>query len=119
MPQLNKLKNDILVMGMLAITAISLIVSIYKNHMYKKLKKETDQKLYSVETLHEIELDSMKLRIVQDSLYIVDLQRIKQINNLNLQDKHDKANHSAIISIIPNASDAQRDRIWATYTPKN
>lgn len=119
MNNLKNLKTQIINSGVVLLFIIAVTIIVYKSKQYNKLKQETTQKLYSTEQLHQIEIDSMKLRIVQDSLYIVDLQRLKQINNLNTQDRYDKAKHDLIISIIPTTDDKERDKLWATYSPKN
>ena len=119
MNNLRKLLNEIIITTVSIIAVIAIIVAISKSKSMKKLKVETERKLYSTEQLHAIQLDSLKLKILQDSLYIVDLQRVKQINNLNTQDKYDKAKHDLTIAIIPTADDMQRNRLWSIYSPKD
>ena len=104
---------------MVLIIAFTIGILLYKNKVKDLKIEDLKRKSYAIETRDSIIIDSLKFKMLQDSLYIVDLQRVNHINDLNNQDNEDKGNRDIVIAIIPNASDDQRNRIWATYTPKN
>lgn len=117
--QLKKLYNDIAVI--VALVAIVTFIAIlqYKNKVKDANIEDLKRKAYADDVRDSILVDSLKLKILQDSLHIVDIQRVNSINTINKQDGKDKGNRDILINIIPNATDEQRDRIWAAYSPKN
>ena len=117
--QMKKLYSEIAVIVMILIVALAIGVLMYKNKVKDAKIEDLKRKAYSIEVRDSIIIDSLKFKMLQDSLYIVDLQRINYINDLNKQDNEDKGKHDLVIAVIPNASDEQRNRIWAAYTPKN
>ena len=117
--QLKKLYSEIAILVLILIIGFTIGILTYKNKIKDLKIEDLKRKNYAVQTRDIIIIDSLKFKMLQDSLYIVDLQRINRINDLNKQDNEDKGNRDIVIAIIPNASDEQRDRIWATYTPKN
>jgi hypothetical protein len=117
--QLKKLYSDIAVA--VALVAIVTFIAIlqYKNKVKDLNIEELKRQAYADDVRDSILVDSLKLKILQDSLDIVDIQRVNYINNINQQDGKDKGDRDILIAIIPNANDEQRDRIWAAYSPKN
>lgn len=117
--QLKKLYSDIAVI--VALVAIVTFIAIlqYKNKVKDLKIEDLKRQAYADAVQDSILVDSLKLKILQDSLEIVDIQRVNSINTINKQDDKDKGNRDIVIAIIPNATDEQRDRIWAAYSPKN
>ena len=117
--QLKKLYSDIAVA--VALVAIVTFIAIlqYKNKVKDLKIEDLKRQAYAGDVRDSILVDSLKLKILQDSLEIVDIQRINSINTINKQDGKDKGNRDLVIAIIPNATDEQRDRIWTAYSPKN
>ena len=117
--QLKKLYKDIAV----AVALVSIVVFIailqYKNKIKDLNIEDLKRQSYADDVRDSIMVDSLKFKILQDSLHIVDIQRVNSINTINKQDGKDKGNRDLVIAIIPNATDEQRDRIWAAYSPKN
>jgi len=117
--QLKKLYSDIAV----AVALVSIVTFIailqYKNKVKDLQIEELKRKSYASDVRDSIIIDSLKFKMLQDSLYIVDIQRVNHINQINNQDDKDKGSRDIVIAIIPNANDEQRDRIWAAYSPKN
>jgi phage FluMu gp28-like protein len=110
---------EILVLSVILAVGIWIAVLIYKLNVTESKIEDLKAKSFAAETKHAMEIDSLKFKLIQDSLKIVDLQRINKINVINQQDKQDKDERDKTIAIIPTADDKQRDHLWATYTPKN
>lgn len=117
--QLKKLYSEIAVLILIIAIAFTIGILMYKNKIKDAKIEDLKRKSYAIQTRDSIIIDSLKFKAFQDSMYIVDLQRVNRINDLNNQDNEDKGNRDIVIAIIPSASDEQRNRIWATYTPKN
>ena len=117
--QLKKLYNEIGVAVVLVATVTFIAILQYKNKVKDLKIEDLKRQAYTDDVRDSILVDSLKLKILQDSLEIVDIQRINSINTINKKDDKDKGNRDLVIAIIPNATDEQRDRIWAAYTPKN
>jgi hypothetical protein len=92
---------------------------LYKNKVKDVKIEDLKRQAYSDSVRDSIIIDSLEFKILQDSLHIVDIQRVNHINNINKQDDKDKGSRDIVIAIIPNATDEQRDRIWSAYSPKN
>ena len=117
--QLKRLYSDIAVaVALVAIVAFIAILQ-YKNKVKDLKIEDLKRQSYADDVRDSILVDSLKLKILQDSLEIVDIQRVNSINTINKQDDKDKGDRDIIIAIIPRADDEQRDRIWAAYSPKN
>lgn len=117
--QLKKLYSDVAVaVALVAIVAFIAILQ-YKNKVKDLKIEDLKRQAYADDVRDSILVDSLKLKILQDSLDIVDIQRVNYINTINQQDDEDKGSRDIVIAIIPNATDEQRDSIWATYSPKN
>ena len=117
--QMKKLYSEIAVLVLVIIVALTIGVLMYKNKVKDVKIEDLKRKAYADDIKDSIIIDSLKFKILQDSLHVVDIQRVNRINNINKQDDKDKGNRDIVIAIIPNATDEQRDRIWAAYTPKN
>jgi len=117
--QLKKLYSDIAVVVALVSIIAFIAILQYKNKVKDLKIEDLKRQAYADDVRDSILVDSLKLKILQDSLEIVDIQRINHINVINQQDDKDKGNRDIVIAIIPNANDEQRDRIWAAYSPKN
>jgi hypothetical protein len=117
--QLKKLYSDVAV----AVTLVAIVTFIailqYKNKVKDLKIEELQRKSYAKDIRDSIIIDSLKFKMLQDSLYIVDIERVNRINQINNQDDKDKGSRDIVIAIIPNANDEQRDRIWTAYSPKN
>ena len=116
---MKRLYSEIAVIVMILIVGLTIGVLMYKNKVKDLKIEDLKRKAYAGDIRDSIAIDSLKFKILQDSLHIVDIQRVNYINNLNNQDDKDKGNRDIVIAIIPNATDEQRDRIWAAYSPKN
>ena len=117
--QLKKLYSDIAVAVVLVVIVSFIAILQYKNKMKDLKIEELQRKSYAKDIRDSITIDSLKFKILQDSLHIVDIQRVRHINNTNKEDDKDKGSRDILIAVIPNANDEQRDRIWAAYSPKN
>jgi hypothetical protein len=117
--QLKKLYSDVAVAVVLVSIVAFIAILQYKNKVKDLKIEDLKRQAYAGDIMDSIIIDSLKFKILQDSLHIVDIQRVNYINNLNNQDDKDKGNRDIVIAIIPNATDEQRDRIWAAYTSKN
>ncbi len=117
--QLKRLYSDIAVAVALVIIVASIAILQYKNKVKDLKIEDLKRQAYAGDVRDSILVDSLKLKILQDSLEIVDIQRVNSINTINKQDGKDKGDRDILIAIIPNANDEQRDRIWAAYSPKN
>ena len=117
--QLKKLYSDIAVAVTLVIIVAFIAILQYKNKVKDLKIEDLKRQAYADDVRDSILVDSLKLKILQDSLEIVDIQRVNSINTINKKDDKDKGNRDIVIAIIPNATDEQRDRIWAAYSPKN
>jgi len=117
--QLKRLYSDIAVAVALVIIVASIAILQYKNRVKDLKIEDLKRQAYAGDVRDSILVDSLKLKILQDSLQIVDIQRVNSINTINKQDGKDKGDRDIIIAIIPRADDEQRDRIWAAYSPKN
>jgi hypothetical protein len=117
--QMKKLYSELAVIVAILIVGFTVGVLMYKNKVKDLKIEDLKRQAYASDIRDSIIIDSLKFKILQDSLHIVDIQRVNHINNLNNQDDKDKGNRDIVIAIIPNATDEQRDRIWAAYTPKN
>jgi hypothetical protein len=117
--QMKKLYSEIAVLVVILIIGGSIGLLMYKNKVKEHKIEELKRKAYANDVRDSIIIDSLKFKILQDSLHIVDIQRVNHINTINQQDNEDKGNRDIVIAIIPNATDEQRDRIWAAYSPKN
>lgn len=117
--QLKKLYSDIAVAVVLVAIVAFIAILQYKNKVKDLKIEDLKRKAYAGDIRDSIVIDSLKFKILQDSLHIVDIQRVNHINTINKQDDKDKGNRDIVIAIIPNATDEQRDRIWTAYSPKN
>lgn len=117
--QLKKLYSEVAVAVVLVCIVAFIAILQYKNKVKDLKIEELQRKSYAKDIRDSIIIDSLKFKILQDSLHIVDIQRVRHINNINQQDDKDKGSRDILIAVIPNANDEQRDRIWAAYTPKN
>lgn len=117
--QLKKLYSDVAVAVVLVSIVAFIAILQYKNKVKDLKIEELQRKSYANDVRDSIIIDSLKFKILQDSLDIVDIQRVNHINDTNKEDDKDKSNHDLVIAIIPNADDEQRNRIWAAYSPKN
>lgn len=117
--QMKKLYSEIAVIVIILVVAFTMGVLMYKNKVKDVKIEDLKRQAYAGDIRDSIIIDSLKFKILQDSLHIVDIQRVNHINNLNNQDDKDKGNRDIVIAIIPNATDEQRDRIWTAYSPKN
>ena len=116
---MKKLYSEIAVLVVILIIGGSIGLLMYKNKVKEYKIEELKRKAYSDDVRDSIIIDSLKFKILQDSLHIVDIQRVNRINQINKEDDKDKGSRDIVIAIIPNANDEQRDRIWAAYSPKN
>ena len=116
---LKKLISELLVVGLTVALIVSIFVGYYRNKANLKKIEALRAKAYDTDTRHAIQIDSLKLVHLHDSLRMVDLERIIRINSVLNQDKNDKDAHDEVIRTIPTATDKQRDQLWSTYTPKN
>ena len=117
--QMRKLYSEIAVLVIVIIVAISIGLLMYKNKVKDLQIEDLKRKSYTDAVRDSIVIDSLKFKILQDSLHIVDIQRVNRINQINKEDDKDKGSRDIVIAIIPNANDEQRDRIWTAYSPKN
>jgi hypothetical protein len=117
--QMKKLYSEIAVLVVILIIGGSIGLLMYKNKVKEYKIEELKRKAYADDVRDSIIIDSLKFKILQDSLHIVDIQRVNRINQINKEDDKDKGSRDIVIAIIPNANDEQRDRIWAAYSPKN
>jgi hypothetical protein len=117
--QLKKLYSEIAVAVALVSIVVFIVILQYKNKVKDLKIEDLKRQVYAGDVRDSILVDSLKLKIFQDSLEIVDIQRVNSINTINKQDGKDKGDRDIIIAIIPRADDEQRDRIWAAYSPKN
>jgi hypothetical protein len=117
--QLKKLYSDIALLVIILIVSTTIGLLIYKNKVKDINIEELKRKSYANDVRDSVIIDSLKFKILQDSLHIVDIQRVNRINQINKEDGKDKGSRDIVIAIIPNANDEQRDRIWAAYSPKN
>ena len=117
--QIKKLYSEIAVLVIILIVGLTIGILMYKNKVKDLQIEELKRKSYADNVRDSIVIDSLKFKILQDSLHIVDIQRVNHINNINKQDDKDKGSRDIVIAIIPNATDEQRDRIWTAYSPKN
>ena len=117
--QMKKLYSEIAVIVLILIVGLTVGVLLYKNKVKDLKIEELKRQSYGDAVRDSIVIDSLKFKILQDSLHIVDIQRVNHINTINKQDDKDKGNRDIVIAIIPNATDEQRDRIWTAYSPKN
>ena len=117
--QLKRLYSDIAVAVALVIIVASIAILQYKNRVKDLKIEDLKRQAYAGDVRDSILVDSLKLKILQDSLQIVDIQRVNSINTINKKDDKDKGDRDILIATIPNADDEQRDRIWAAYSPKN
>lgn len=116
---MKKLYSEIAVIVLILIVVFTIGVLMYKNKVKDVKIEDLKRKAYADDIRDSIVIDSLKFKIFQDSLHIVDIQRVNRINTINKQDDKDKGNRDIVIAIIPNATDEQRDRIWTAYSPKN
>lgn len=116
---MKKLYSELAVLVIVVIVAISIGLLMYKNKVKDLQIEELKRKSYADDIRDSIIIDSLKFKILQDSLHIVDIQRVNYINTINQQDDKDKGNRDIVIAIIPNANDEQRNRIWTAYSPKD
>ena len=116
---LKKLISELLIIGLIVALVISVFVGYYRNKANLKRIEDLKAKAFAKDTKHAMQIDSLKLVHLHDSLRMVDLERINRINSVLNQDKNDKDEHDEVIRIIPTANDKQRDQLWSTYTPKN
>lgn len=116
---MKKLYSEIAVIVIILIVGLTIGLLFYKNKVKNSQIEELKRQAYADNVRDSILVDSLKLKILQDSLDIVDIQRVNYINNINQEDHEDKTSRDLVIAVISNADDEQRDRIWATYSPKN
>ncbi len=117
--QMKKLYSEIAVIVLILIVGLTVGVLLYKNKVKDLKIEELKRQSYGDAVRDSIVIDSLKFKILQDSLYLVDIQRVNRIKTINKEDDKDKGSRDIVIAIIPNANDEQRDRIWAAYSPKN
>jgi hypothetical protein len=116
---MKKLYSEIAVIVLILIVGLTVGVLLYKNKVKDLKIEELKRQSYGDAVRDSIVIDSLKFKILQDSLYLVDIQRVNRIKTINKEDDKDKGSRDIVIAIIPNANDEQRDRIWAAYSPKN
>ena len=117
--QLKKLYSEIAVAVALVAIVAFIVILQYKNKVKDLKIEDLKRQAYAGDVRDSILVDSLKLKILQDSLQIVDIQRFNSINTINKHDGKDHGDRDIIIAISPRADDEQRDRIWAAYSPKN
>jgi hypothetical protein len=117
--QLKKLYKDIGIVVALVVIVVFIAILQYKNKVKDLKIEDLKRQAYADDVRDSILVDSLKLKILQDSLEIVDIQRVNYINTINQQDDKDKGDRDILIATIPNADDEQRDHIWAAYSPKD
>lgn len=88
----------------------------------KKKKEEAEKiqaKLKVISDLYELKIDSIKTMHIIDSLAFNDsINKYKILANANLIITI-KKDRDEVIGRISTADNDERDRLWATYSPKN
>lgn len=102
--------------AMLTAIAIGLFSQLQAN---KEAKDKADAKLKVIADLYELKIDSIKTMHTIDSLaYNDSINKYKVLANAHLI-INIKKDRDEVIGRISSADNNERDRLWATYSPKN
>ena len=106
----------LVVCGVLAVFLIGKISELQES---KEAKAKVDAKLKVISDLYELKIDSIKTMHIIDSLAFNDsINKYKILANANLIITI-KKDRDEVIGRISTADNDERDRLWATYSPKN
>lgn len=105
------------------IVIIFLVAAVIEMGMELKQRKEEKEKaqakLKVISDLYDLKIDSIKTMHIIDSLAFNDsINKYKILANANLIITI-KKDRDEVIGRISTADNTERDRLWATYSPKN
>ena len=85
----------------------------------KEEKAKADARVKVIADLYELKIDSIQTMHIIDSLAFHDsINKYKILANANLI-INIKKDRDEVIGRISSADNAERDQLWATYSPKN
>lgn len=109
-----QLLKDILLVAIICIVAT---VFVYEMYRVSTLEIHTNQLKEKI-SLDSLTQDSLKMKILHDSLAHVDSLRVLHIKYLKDQDNENKNQRDQDVNTIKHASDKQLDSLWSIYSPK-
>lgn len=109
-----QLIKDIVVVLVVGIIAILFVRTMVKTTENEKKNNTLFQKINT----DSLTIDSLKMKIIHDSLAHIDSLRIAHINSLNNKDNENKKDRDEANAFIKHATDKQLDSLWAVYSPK-
>ena len=99
---------------------VAIIIGLVSQLQHRKEEEDKAKaKLKVISDLYELKIDSIQTMHTVDSLAFNDsINKYKILANANLI-INIKKDRDEVIGRISNADNVERDRLWATYSPKN
>ena len=102
-----------------AILTVVILGLVSQLQASKEAKEKADAKVKVIADMYELKIDSIKTMHTVDSLALNDsINKYKILANANII-INIKKDRDEVIGRISSADNAERDRLWAAYTPKN
>jgi hypothetical protein len=112
-------KQDQLIKDILAVVIICIIATLFVFEMSKLNTLEINSnKLKHKISLDSLTVDSLKMKMLHDSLVYVDSLRAANIRRLKDKDNENKNQRDQDVNTIKRASNKQLDSLWSIYSPK-
>lgn len=109
-----QLLKDIIVILITIIIGTAFVYCIFKASDNGEKYNKVLQKINT----DSLTIDSLKVKILHDSLAHVDSLRVARIKSLNNQDNENKNQRNQAHDIVKHATDEQLDSLWSIYSPK-
>ncbi len=112
-------KQEQLIKDILAVFIICIVATLFVYEMYRvsTLEIHTNQLKKKI-SLDSLTVDSLKMKMLHDSLVYVDSLRAANIRRLKDKDNENKNQRDQDVNIIKRASNKQLDSLWSIYSPK-
>lgn len=109
-----QLLKDILLVVLMLFVGTAFVYCIYRATDNEQKYNKVLQKINT----DSLTIDSLKVKILHDSLAHVDSLRVARIKSLNNQDNENKNQRNQAHDIVKRATNKQLDSLWSVYSPK-
>ena len=109
-----QLLKDIFLVVLMLVVGTAFVYCIYRATDNEQKYNKVLQKINT----DSLTIDSLKMKVLHDSLAHVDSLRIIHIRSLNKKDDENKNQRNQAHDIVKRATDKQLDSLWSIYSPK-
>lgn len=108
-----------LIKDVVVILTVGMIAILFVYTMFKATENEKkNTTLFQKINTDSLTIDSLKMKIIHDSLAHIDSLRVAHINYLNNKDNENKNQRNEAHDIVKHATNKQLDSLWSVYSPK-